>query len=111
MRALEFDGKEAPLVFYKLLKEMDKCHKAGIVHNDIKMGNVLINSIGLNFKFYELQLIDWNLAKFYYKGMDELSKRGTVCYYSPEEMLRTIYVTPARDIWSLGIAMYTYYTN
>lgn len=67
--------------------------------------------MGLNFKFYELQLIDWNLAKFYYKGMDDISKRGTVCYYSPEELLRTIHVTPARDIWSLGIAMYTYYTN
>ena len=62
---------------------MDKCHKAGIVHNDIKMGNILVNSLGPNFKFYELQLIDWNLARFYFSGFSENTKRGTVCYYAP----------------------------
>lgn len=62
---------------------MDKIHRAGIIHNDIKMGNILVNSMGLNFKFYEIQIIDWNLAMFYYTGLDDNSKRGTVCYYSP----------------------------
>lgn len=49
---------------------MDTIHKAGIIHNDIKMGNILVNSMGLNFKFYEIQMIDWNLALFYYTGFD-----------------------------------------
>lgn len=61
-RTLEFEKSEAPLLFYKILKELDKIHRAGIVHNDIKMGNLLFNSIGQNFKFYEVQFIDWNLA-------------------------------------------------
>lgn len=62
---------------------MDKVHRAGIIHNDIKMGNLLFNSVGQNFKFYEVQFIDWNLALFYYTGLDTNTKKGTVCYYSP----------------------------
>jgi eukaryotic-like serine/threonine-protein kinase len=93
-----------------MLQEMDKVHRAGIIHNDIKMGNIILNSMGLDFKFYEAQLIDWNLALFYYTGLDHNVKRGTVCFYSPEELLRTHYATPARDIWSLGVTMFTYYT-
>lgn len=52
LRKIQFDGNEAALIFYKALKELDKSHKAGIVHNDLKMGNIMINSIGPNFKFY-----------------------------------------------------------
>lgn len=81
---MEFDGEEAPLFFYKMLKEMDKIHRAGVIHNDIKMGNIMVNSMGLNFKFYEIQFIDWNLAMFYHTGLDTKMKQGTVCFYSPE---------------------------
>lgn len=47
------------------------------------MGNILINSLGSNFKLFETQLIDWNLASFYYKGYESNAKKGTACYYSP----------------------------
>jgi serine/threonine protein kinase len=56
------------MIFYKLVKELKKTHSNGIIHNDLKLGNILINSIGPNFKMFETQLIDWNLASFYYLG-------------------------------------------
>lgn len=43
----------------------------------------MINSLGMNFKIFETQLIDWNMASFYYPGFDINTKKGTVCYYSP----------------------------
>jgi serine/threonine protein kinase len=58
-----------------------------------------------------VQLIDWNLASFYHKGFETSSKRGTPCYYSPEQLLRTFYITPAVDVWALAIVMFTYYTD
>lgn len=73
------------------------------------MGNILVNSIGPHFKFYEVELIDWNLASFYYEGVDIGNKRGTVCYYSPEQLFLTYHITPAIDIWALGVVMYIYY--
>ncbi len=75
------------------------------------MGNILVNSIGPNFKFYEIQLIDWNLAAFYYTGYTQYAKRGTVCYYPPESLLKGKYATPLVDIWALAIVMFTYYTD
>jgi len=75
------------------------------------MGNILINSVGPNFKFYDLQLIDWNLASFYFRGYDSSLKRGTVCYYSPEQLFRTNHITPVIDVWALAIVIFTYYTD
>lgn len=71
----------------------------------------MVNSIGPSFKFYEVQLIDWNLASFYYTGYDSDMKRGTVCYYSPQQLFNTYHVTPAIDIWALGMVMFTFYTD
>jgi serine/threonine protein kinase len=98
-------------VFYKILRELEKSHRASIIHNDIKLGNIMVNSIGPNFKFYEVQLIDWNLATFYHRGVDSSAKRGTVCYYSPEQLFGTYHITPAIDVWALAIVMFTYYTD
>jgi len=64
--------------------------------------------MGPNFKFYEVQLIDWNLAIFYYSGYDSNVKHGTTCYYSPEQTLKTSFPTPAIDVWALGVVFYTY---
>jgi serine/threonine protein kinase len=75
------------------------------------MGNILVNSIGPTFKFYDVQLIDWNLASFYYTGYDSDMKRGTVCYYSPEQLFNTFHITPAIDVWALGVVMFTFYTD
>lgn len=38
-------------------------------------------------------------------------KHGTNCYYSPELLMRTTYLTPATDIWSLGVVYFTFMTD
>ena len=75
----------------------------------MKMGNIMVNSVGPSFKFYEVQLIDWNLASFYFTGYDSDQKKGTVCYYSPEQLFMTSHITPAIDVWALAIVMFTFY--
>lgn len=65
------------------MKELDRLHRSGICHHDMKLGNILVNSKGADFKFYEAQIIDWNIANFYFKGYDEVGKHGTMCYYAP----------------------------
>ena len=75
------------------------------------MGNVLINSIGPNLRQVEVQLIDWNLASFYYPGYESSTRKGTECYYAPELLLRRDYITPAMDIWSLAVVYFTFLTS
>jgi len=84
LKGVEFDHEEAPLIFLKLLIELEKTHNAGIIHHDIKLGNILINSkYGSDYLFYETQIIDWNGAAFYHTGYDSNHKIGTKCYYAP----------------------------
>jgi tRNA A-37 threonylcarbamoyl transferase component Bud32 len=56
------------VLFYKICREIAKAHEKGIIHNDLKMGNILIHSVGEGLRTIDVQLIDWNLATFYYKG-------------------------------------------
>lgn len=83
LRDVEFFPHEASIIFYKILLEVEKTHRNSIIHNDFKMGNIMINSLGMNFKIFETQLIDWNMASFYYPGFEINTRKGTVCYYSP----------------------------
>lgn len=67
--------------------------------------------MGHNFKIFDSQLIDWNMASFYFKGFDINIRKGTVCYYSPEQLMRASHLTPAIDMWALGIVMWTFFTD
>lgn len=74
---------EVAVGFYKICRELEKAHRKGIIHNDVKMGNILMYSVGEGLQVMNAQLIDWNLATFYSKGYESNRKKGTVCYYSP----------------------------
>ncbi|MEN8008660.1 MAG: protein kinase, partial [Candidatus Krumholzibacteriota bacterium] len=76
-------------------------HQNGIVHRDIKPGNIMITEDGI------IKILDFGLAKL--MGMAGVTKTGvtmgTVRYMSPEQA--TGEETDHRlDIWSLGLLMY-----
>jgi serine/threonine protein kinase len=50
---------------YQLLQALCHCHASGIMHRDVKPGNVLIDH-----KRRTLKLIDWGLADFYHPGRE-----------------------------------------
>lgn len=87
---------------------MERAHKHGIIHHDLKMKNVLVNYRGGYSKSFDVELIDWNLASFYYHGYYEGGKKGTTCYYAPETLLRINYQTPAVDIWALAVMIFSF---
>ncbi|MFD0558707.1 serine/threonine protein kinase [Stackebrandtia endophytica] len=80
---------------------LQAAHGAGIVHRDIKPANILIGASG------EVTVIDFGIARTH--GHSALTSAGsvigTVDYASPEQ-LRGDHLTPASDVYSLGIVGY-----
>src|SRR4029453_7905861 len=77
-----------------------KAHAQGVVHRDVKPGNLMITDDGV-------KVLDFGLAKF----ADSLqltmpgSTIGTVSYMSPEQA-RGEEADARSDVWALGIVMY-----
>ena len=79
-------------------------HRRGIVHRDVKPQNIMLNDDGL------VKLTDFGIASMYKDADAERLTTtgmtlGTVQYYAPEQAQGEM-VTPAADIYALGIVMY-----
>ncbi|UCD20221.1 MAG: protein kinase, partial [candidate division WOR-3 bacterium] len=81
-------------------------HGNGIVHRDIKPGNVMLTADGL------VKITDFGLARL--TGITKTTQRGetrgTIHYMSPEHV-RGETVDHSTDIWSLGVMLYELITG
>jgi eukaryotic-like serine/threonine-protein kinase len=100
---------DAALLMVKVALAVHHAHERGVLHRDLKPGNILIDENG------EPHLIDFGLAKCleHDSGLTQTGAfLGTPSYASPEQAAgQTKSITIASDIYSLGAILYALLTG
>ncbi len=103
------DIDRAVIIAHDVALGLGAAHRRGIVHRDVKPQNVLVGRDG------SIKLTDFGIASVYKDINDERLTTtgmtlGTVQYYAPEQAQGEI-VSPAADVYALGIVMYEMLTG
>jgi len=97
--------EEAIEIAAQVAEGLARAHAQGVVHRDVKPGNIILTEDGL-------RILDFGLARF--AGSLNLtfegSTLGTVAYMSPEQS-RGDDLDGRSDIWSIGVVLYEMLTG
>lgn len=111
--------------FLQVCLAVDYAHHRGVVHRDLKPGNLMLGLFG------EVYVLDWGIAKVGSEPSDGVEplesplevgpaaapltvawrQLGTPSYMSPEQFLDSSAVTPQSDVYSLGAVLFELLTG
>jgi eukaryotic-like serine/threonine-protein kinase len=99
------DRKNLPIlrklqIIIDTCKGLDYAHQRGVVHRDIKPGNIVVLNNG------QVKIVDFGIARV---GVSSMTRTGvvlgTVMYMSPEQVQAQT-VDARSDVFSLGVVLY-----
>ncbi|MCC9600294.1 protein kinase [Stieleria sp. JC731] len=100
-------------VIGRVLEALHYLHSKGVVHRDIKPGNILAYKEAHRL---QVKLADFGLAKLFLDSglsglTSEKSLRGTLAYMSPEHFHRSVDAGPEEDLFSCGATLFRLLTS
>ena len=107
-RAGRLSAGDVILYLEQAASALDKAHKAMIVHRDLKPGNLFVTRREDGTS--RIKLLDFGIAKLVAEtatGAPATRSIGTPMYMAPEQYQLHHLVTPATDIYALGMLAFT----
>lgn len=111
-RVLRADGpfhpRRAAEIATEVAAGLGFAHSRGVVHRDVKPGNVLLTRSG------QAKVTDFGIARALSSPDEDLTQAGSVMgtatYFSPEQA-QGLAVDPRSDLYSLGVVLYELVTG
>jgi serine/threonine protein kinase len=99
-------SEEAARIATQVAQALDEAHATGVVHRDVKPGNVMVTPTG------EVKVMDFGIAAASWADRPTTSDLalGTPSYLPPEQA-RGERPTPASDVYALGAVLYEMLTG
>jgi serine/threonine protein kinase len=106
-RGERLDWRDAVALGVRLAEALEHAHLAGVIHRDVKPGNVILSPRGP-------KLIDFDLAlRLRDEGLQATLTRltrsgqglGTLAYLAPEQLRDAHHVGPPADVYGLGVTL------
>jgi serine/threonine-protein kinase len=104
----QFTAAEVILYLHQTALALDKTHRAHIVHRDLKPANLFLCERDDSPPC--VKVLDFGIAKLVAEGSTQANATrslGTPMYMAPEQFQSPAAVTPATDIFALGLIAYT----
>jgi serine/threonine protein kinase len=100
MHKKRLSEREARYIFKQIVTSIHYCHLNHIVHRDIKVENILLDSN------WRVKLADFGFSSTFKQGELLDVWCGSPQYCAPELYKAQLYDGPKVDIWSLGVVLY-----
>jgi serine/threonine protein kinase len=94
-------------IFLQVVHAVAEAHRRGVIHRDLKPSNILVTAGS------KPKVLDFGIA-LESRSVEDIERglyRGTPAYSSPEQITSPKQISPATDVFALGILMYQLLTD
>ncbi|WP_437619342.1 serine/threonine protein kinase [Sorangium sp. So ce1151] len=107
-----FSPKDTHEIFRQLCHALGAAHRAGVVHRDMKPQNIFLAKKSSATAPWSVKVLDFGIARVAAEANTmATASLGTPLWMAPEQTEARGQITPATDVWALGLIAFAMLTG